>query len=126
MRTLTAQADFAAIYAGGQKKVSRSFVLFFRPHLAAPHGAQDRPHRGGRERVDFCYAVVASRKTIGNAVHRNRAKRLLRELLRAAAEDGGLRLQGDLLLVARAALLERKFADLKEELAQCLKNWLSV
>ena len=77
----------------------------------------------------FKYAVVASRKTIGIAVKRNRAKRLLRELVRAViiskTEPAGLP-KGNLVLVARAALLEKKFDSLQTELEQCLKNWPSA
>ena len=77
----------------------------------------------------FKYAVVASRKTIGIAVKRNRAKRLLRELVRAViisrAEAAGLP-KGNLVLVARSALLEKKCDSLKTELEQCLKNWPSA
>ncbi|GBR73388.1 ribonuclease P [Candidatus Termititenax aidoneus] len=103
--TLTRQADFAAVYAG-QKQVSKNFVLFYLPH------------------AEFRYAVVASKKTIGNAVQRNRAKRLLRELLRAVAARK--KPMGDLILVARAGILKNKFAAMQAELEQCLKNWLSV
>jgi ribonuclease P protein component len=103
--TLTKQADFAAVYAG-QKQVSQSFVLFYLPH------------------AEFRYAVVASKKTIGNAVRRNRAKRLLRELLRAVAARQ--KLAGDLIIVARAGTLKNKFAAMQAELEKCLKNWLSV
>ncbi|MDR1452371.1 MAG: ribonuclease P protein component [Candidatus Margulisbacteria bacterium] len=107
--TLTKQADFAAVYAG-QKQVSKSFVLFYLPH------------------AEFRYAVVASKKTIGNAVQRNRAKRLLRELVRFADTSTSLsaRLKGRLILVARAGTLKNKFAELQAELEKCLKNWLSV
>jgi ribonuclease P protein component len=103
--TLTKQADFASVYAG-QKQVSKNFVLFYLPH------------------AEFRYAVVASKKTIGNAVQRNRAKRLLRELLRAAVAPK--KPTGNLIIVARAGVLKNKFADLQAELEKCLKNWLSV
>ena len=93
-----------AVYAG-QKQVSKNFVLFYLPH------------------AEFRYAVVASKKTIGNAVQRNRAKRLLRELLRAAAPK---KPTGKLIIVARAGVLKNKFAELLGELEKCLKNWLSV
>lgn len=62
-RSLCNKAEFARIYAEGVKRVGRLFVLYI---LAAEGDAQ---------------AVVASRK-VGNAVQRNRAKRLLREALR--------------------------------------------
>lgn len=63
-RSLTRQRDFQKVYQQGRKLVGRSLVLYFLP-------AQDDAR-----------AVVASRK-VGNAVRRNRAKRLLREMLRA-------------------------------------------
>lgn len=62
-RSLRNKAEFARIYAEGVKRVGRLLVLYL---LATEGDAQ---------------AVVASRK-VGNAVQRNRAKRLLREALR--------------------------------------------
>ncbi|GBR77472.1 ribonuclease P [Candidatus Termititenax dinenymphae] len=108
LKTLTRQSDFQTVYETGRKQVSRSFVLFYLPH------------------AEFRYAVVASKKTIGNAVHRNRAKRLLRELVRSTAAPllSG-RQAGYLTLVARAAVLKTGLEQMKEELAKCLKNWLS-
>ena len=70
------------------------------------------------------YAVVASRKTIGIAVKRNRAKRLLRELVRGA--QGLSACHGSLILVARAEVLKTRFDCLKAELEKCLKNWQLV
>ena len=64
IRSLTRQRDFQKVYQQGRKTVGRSLVLYFLP-------AQDDAK-----------AVVASRK-VGDAVRRNRAKRLLREMLRA-------------------------------------------
>ncbi|MDR2431304.1 MAG: ribonuclease P protein component [Candidatus Margulisbacteria bacterium] len=104
LKTLTAQADFQEIYESGQKQVAKSFVAFFKAG------------------TKFKCAAVASRKTIGIAVKRNRAKRLLRELVRGVKDKPA----GSLILVARASLLERNFAGVKKELEQCLKNWQSA
>jgi len=56
--------------------------------------------------------VVASTKAVGNAIHRNRAKRRLREIFRRHQEllPPGI----DLLLVARRDLNQHSFADAEE------------
>ena len=62
-RSLSDKRQFTKVYGEGVKLVGRLLVVYLLP-------AEDRAQ-----------AVVASRK-IGNAVRRNRAKRLLREALR--------------------------------------------
>ena len=59
--------------------------------------------------------VVASRASVGDAVHRNRAKRRLREIYRRhqALVPAGL----DLVLTARAALLRLEFAEVERKFA---------
>lgn len=56
------------------------------------------------------HAVIASRK-IGGAVTRNRAKRRLREALRAAALPQGI----DFVVIARAAALTTPLPQLRDE-----------
>jgi len=69
IRSLTRRRDFQKVYQEGRKLVGKTHVLFLLP-------AQDDAK-----------AVVASKK-VGNAVRRNRAKRLLRELLQAVIFEG--------------------------------------
>ncbi len=63
-RSLTRKSEFHEVYEHGAKKVGRFLVVYLLPA------------------DDMARAVVASKK-VGNAVKRNRAKRLLREAFRA-------------------------------------------
>jgi len=64
--------------------------------------------------------VVASRVAVGNAVHRNRAKRRLRELYRRHQHlvPAGF----DLVLTARAALLRLDFAEAAARFVQACER----
>ncbi len=56
--------------------------------------------------------VIASTAAVGNAIHRNRAKRRLRELFRAHQDR--LPAHCDFLLIARAAVHQRPFPELEK------------
>jgi RNase P protein component len=68
-RSLTKKNEFHKVYEQGAKNVGRFLVVYLLPA------------------DDMAGSVVASRK-IGNAVKRNRAKRLLREAFREVFREG--------------------------------------
>jgi len=73
-RSLTRKRDFQKNYEQGAKRVGRLVVAYFLvPDVEDTHPKFPHP--------DLAWAVVASKK-VGNAVARNRAKRLMREARR--------------------------------------------
>jgi ribonuclease P protein component len=95
--------DFRAVREQGRRMDCGAFLLTW---CARPAGAPAGPARVG---------VVASRAAVGDAVHRNRAKRRLRTLYRQHQHlvPPGL----DLVLTARAALLRMEFAEAAQRFA---------
>jgi ribonuclease P protein component len=94
--------DFARTRAKGQRFTSGCLIL----------NVADRPP-GGQSRV----GVITSRK-IGEAVVRTRARRLLRETFRLHQHELGRPV--DLILVARASIVGKKFADVERDFLKAL------
>jgi len=92
-RRLRRRSEFSRTYEQGRKIVSRAFVLFARQNEA------------GITRL----GVTATRK-IGNAVVRNRARRLVREAFRQCRRD--LPPGYDLVVVVRPPLLRMNPAQI--------------
>jgi ribonuclease P protein component len=92
--------EFRRVYAGGKRLDGRLMTAFALPN-ALEH------HRLG---------ITASRKAVGNAVERNRAKRLLRETFRLSADSLGiLEARYDWVLNARSSLLSVKLQSSLED-----------
>jgi len=99
---LSRSADVRRVLRDGQRRAGRLMAVHSLPSTVG--GA----HEGG---PDVRMTVVASRR-VGNAVQRNRAKRLLREAARTQAWQGGL----DVVLVARSACASSGLAEVTDEL----------
>ncbi|PYS49783.1 MAG: ribonuclease P protein component [Acidobacteria bacterium] len=97
---LRSSGDFRKVYASGRRYESRLMTAFVRPNGLGHHKL----------------GITASRKAIGNAVERNRSKRLLREAFRLSQEAlDGLEIRYDWVLNARRSLLKVKSSESLEE-----------
>ena len=66
---------------------------------------------------------VAAGKSVGTAVHRNRAKRLLREAMRTLLPSiASIASGSDLILIARPALAAASFTEVREALQTLLQR----
>ncbi|HXW06540.1 MAG TPA: ribonuclease P protein component [Vicinamibacterales bacterium] len=103
-RRLRRRAEFQQVFETGRRAHGRYFTL-----VAAPNQA-------GTSRV----GIVASKK-IGNAVRRNRAKRLIREIFRrseALSARNGL----DVVVIARRELFDAAFDSLEQDFHAVLRR----
>ncbi len=100
MNSVKSTAQFNRIYKKGRYAHTSGFVLYYMK---------------GSENL---LGVVASKK-VGNAVKRNRAKRLLRASLRDQTIDLAV---GSYVLVAKAAIFDLPYENLQEELTTALKK----
>ena len=101
---LPAPGDFNAVYQRGRKFFAPALGLFVLP---APGGAR--------------YGVVASRKQVGNAVARNRAKRRLRAAIRNVLCHQALP-DAHYVLVATPRTNAVPFTELENDLLHALRR----
>ena len=95
------RADFELIYKTGIKRSGRLMTLF----------ALERDNGTAR------LGIAATRK-MGEAVQRNRAKRLVREVFRHAKPEGAV----DVVVVPRREMLDAPFERIQTEFSTLLKK----
>jgi ribonuclease P protein component len=100
---LRRKSDFSAIYKKGKSVGDRYVVLFYRKN--------NLPYN----RI----AYLASKK-VGNAVKRNRARRLMKESFRLTNLE--IPTGYDLIFIARNTITNRKCAEVKKSLESALKR----
>ena len=93
------------------KRVRRSGKSYAHPLVVLIVQAHDQP----RVKVG-----VAAGRTVGTAVHRNRAKRLLREAMRSLLPNIASNL--DLILIARPGLVTATLDDTRQALLNLLQR----
>ena len=97
-------ADFQAVRAQGRRIECGAFLLTWCRRQAPANATQPR------------VGVVASRASVGDAVHRNRAKRRLREVFRRHQESvpAGV----DVVLTARPAALRLELPEMERRFVE--------
>ena len=104
-RRILKRADFKRAYAGGRRASGRLATVFCMPR---PDEEKDGPPRLG---------ITATLKT-GNAVRRNRQKRLVRSFFRLSQRE--LPEGHDFVVNTRAAMARVSYAELATDLARTL------
>ncbi len=99
--TIRKQSDFKQMFASGKSYAGRYFVLYVRANEC----------EGAR------FGFTAGKK-IGNAVVRNRSKRLMKEVVRNNLDNikGGF----DYILVARSAGVDKGYTEFEEDFTMIL------
>lgn len=100
---LVRRAEFEAVYRGGRRRASPTFVIFLRAN--------------GSEKTRFGMSV---KKALGNAVTRNRIRRRVREILRLHREE--IVPGWDVVIHPNRAAGTQKFAKLEAELVGMLPH----
>ena len=102
------------------KRVRRSGKSYAHPLVVLIVQAHDkRSNSADQSRVHTRVGVAAGR-TVGTAVYRNRAKRLLREAMRTLIPDTASGL--DLILIARPGLVSATLEDTRQALLNLLQR----
>ena len=110
---LTRSEDFKRVRRSGKSYAHPLVVLIVQTHdqRSGAQGAVDHP----RVKVG-----VAAGRTVGTAVHRNRAKRLLREAMRSLIPSISSNL--DLILIARPGLVTATLEETRRALLTLLER----
>lgn len=118
--TLRSKRQFTEVYDSGLKAVGRHVVAFALSPTSAPTDVRERSAAPGDAR-GVAVGIVASRK-VGNAVARNRAKRVLRAAF--APLRSRLKEHSRVVLVARRSIIEDRVAPavVEAELAEILTS----
>ncbi|TDF94347.1 ribonuclease P protein component [Paenibacillus piri] len=100
---LTKREYFDKVYRGGRSVANHQFVLYFY----------------ARRQPGFRLGISVSKK-LGNAVVRNRIRRMIKEIIRLNAE----RLPGgyDLILIGRKPVVGMAYADMEKSIFHVLKR----
>lgn len=104
---LTRREDFNKVYRHGKSSANHQFVVYVMNQPSAVEGDS------------FRLGISVSKK-IGNAVVRNRLRRMLKEIVRLNGDKIAPRT--DLILIVRKPAAEMEYADMEKSVLHVLKR----
>ena len=106
MTTLKRNTDFRRLYTRGTSYANPALVTYFM-----------------KNRAGICRIGITTSKKIGNAVERNKSRRLIRAAFQNVYKEYGEYLQGyDFVFVARGRTRYKKSYDLEQVMVKHLKK----
>ena len=96
------------------KRVRRIGKSYAHPLVVLVAQASESPHP--------VHVGVAAGKTVGTAIQRNRAKRILREAMRPLLREASIPADWDIALIARPALVSATLEDVRAALIHLLRR----
>lgn len=94
--------DFQKVFQQGYSFANRQFVVYYRPLNG----------------LDHCRIGISVSKKLGNAVIRNRMKRLIREAIRSKLH--GISTHADIVIIARKPAVDMDFHQINRSLNHVL------
>jgi ribonuclease P protein component len=104
---LTRREDFNKVYRHGKSSANHQFVVYM---MAQPAAVEGNSYRLG----------ISVSKKVGNAVVRNRIRRLLKEIVRLNGDKIAPRT--DMILIARKPAAEMEYAEMEKSVLHVLKR----
>lgn len=105
MESLKKNSHFQRVYKKGQSKASKYLVVYW----------LDNKDNSSANR----YGITVSKK-IGNAVVRNKVKRRIKEILRKWDDNNYIKLNLDIVIIARKPVVNLNYHQIKSDLKSLL------
>ena len=114
-RKLRRRSEFQRVFDKGQRFRGQFFTLLVTPR--EPEAIRPRPASNVVPLTDAPRLGIVASKKLGNAVRRNRAKRLIREVFRLNQNpDGPGGFEGfDIVVIPNSGIFEASFTNLEQD-----------